>query len=60
MKKLDIIKDIISKEYIYIYQNKVVFLDIYNKTINKENCSGTIMTTINSCNNYYVIEVEDE
>ena len=60
MKKLDIINEIIKKEQTYIYRNKVVFLDIYNQTINKENCSGTIMTTINSCNNYYVIEVKDE
>lgn len=60
MKKLDIINEIIKKEFLYLYKNKVVFLDIYNKNINKENCSGTILTTINSCNNYYIIEVEDE
>lgn len=60
MKKLEIIKKVISQEYVYIYTNEITFLDVFNGNINKENCCGTIKTTINSSNNYYIIEVEDE
>lgn len=58
MKKLEIIKRILEKEYIYIYQNDKVYLDLYNSSINKDGCCGTIKTTINSSNNYYIIEVD--
>ena len=57
MKKLEIIKKVISQEYMYICTNDVIFLDVYNAAINKDNCCGTIKTTINSSNNYYIIEV---
>lgn len=59
MKKLEVIKNVITREYIYIYQNQVTFLDVFNGTINKDDCCGTIKTTINSSNNYYVIEVDN-
>lgn len=40
--------------------NKKVYIDLYNETINKDNCCGTITTRISDSNNYFIVEVQDE
>ena len=58
---LEKLKNLIAKEYIYIYSHEATFIDLcHNGHIIKGDVSGTIITTIDKSFNTFIIEVEED
>ena len=53
------LKNLIKKEYIYIYNHDVTFVDLcHDAHIIKGDIAGTIITTIDKSYNTFIIEVK--
>ena len=53
------LKNLIEKEYIYIYNHDVTFVDLCHEGhIIKDDVAGTIITTIDKSYNTFIIEVD--